>query len=222
MALNPTKASNIIYGARVSDDSALPLFSEAMPALIDPDLLRYIDTFRRNGSLAGTPPEQGTPALNWSGGASVEGDAAGGGAKVTAATASTGNGVWIASGADGEVMGLVTIGELAGSVGVVFRCVTTSGNHWRAILNAATNQASLQCRGATSRTYSVTLPEPLVVGQTYPIRVEFDGPVVRAHIAGAVIELEDATQYETTSGTGIFFLSSAAPSLHRVLSCYIA
>lgn len=221
MALFPTQASNMVYGARVSNDSKLPKFSDVFPDLIPPNELRYIDTFKRAGSLIGTPVEQGLPVLNWAGGASVHGDPAGGGAQVTAATPSTGNGAWIASGADGEILAKVKIGELVGSVGVVFRCGSTAANHWRAIINVAgaTHSVSLQLRGSgqPTRTYSVNLPQNLEVGSEHRIKVEFNGPNIKATIAGVVIELSDATQQQTTNGSGVYFLNSAGVSLHRVL-----
>lgn len=226
MPLNPTLASNVIFGARVSNNSQLPLMSEVFPGLIDPDLIRYVDTFKRNTlSIAGTSVEKGSPTLTWTGGASIIGYPEGY-ARPNVATSSSGNGVWVPSGADGEVMVQVEMGDLSGtsnSVGLVFRCNSTANNHWRAIIDVVNRRASLQCRGANSRTFSSSAGSiPMSVGDKFLIRAKFSGQNIEANIAGWNVVLNDAVEYQTVSGSGAYWLNSSSASQHKITSCYIA
>jgi|GEM_PF-2337107 len=223
MAINPTLASNIVFGARVGKASNLPLMKEAFPGLIDPDALRYIDTYRRDGSpIAGSSVEQGAPTLAWAGGASIIGYPEGY-ARPNAPTPGTGNGIWTPSGSDGEAMVQVEIGDLVGAVGLAFRCASTANNHWRAIIDVANRRASLQCRGATSRTYSSANGSvPLSVGDKFLIRARFVGSTIEASIGGWEVSLEDASEYQGVSGVGAYWLNSVAASLHKVRACYVA
>lgn len=194
--------------------SLAPLFNDALPSIINPDLRKYIDNFSGavdasllNGRALPTAPT----AKNW---VAVDCLVSGDGYVYPAAGSANARSVISDVGANGE-WGITAehVASGLGRVGIFFRIGTlASDERWFAGISLGSSLAVIERLGPDFNSIETyTAPFATAVGNIHTIRVRVSGSTVELFINGALRLLTNsASELQTQTGVGVAFRGALA------------